>query len=170
MSSHSLLQENLPNSRTEPGSPALQGFPGSSADKESACNAGDPGSIPGLGSSPGEGIGCPLQYSWTSLVVQMVKHPPAMWETWVRPLGWKIPWRRAWQATAVFASILAWRIPTARGAWWATAHGAAKSRTRWSKQAQRSTHALQADSLQSEPPGKPLVTKPRQLAVEAGLP
>ena len=44
------------------------GFLGSSAGKESACNAGDPGSIPGSGSSPGEGIGYPLQYSWASLV------------------------------------------------------------------------------------------------------
>ena len=38
-------------------------FPDSSVGKESACNAGDPGSIPGLGRSPGEGIGYPLQYS-----------------------------------------------------------------------------------------------------------
>ena len=58
-------------------------LPGSSVGKESACNAGNPGSIPGLGSSPGEGIGYPLQYSWTSLVAQMVKDPPAMWEMWV---------------------------------------------------------------------------------------
>ena len=59
------------------------GFPGSSAGKESACNAGDPGSIPGSGRFPGEGIGCPLQYSWASLVAQTVKNPPAMQETWV---------------------------------------------------------------------------------------
>ena len=58
--------------------------------KESACNAGDPGSIPGSGRSPGEGIrspggghGNPLQYSWASLMAQLVKNPPAMWETWV---------------------------------------------------------------------------------------
>jgi len=57
------------------------GFPGSSAGKESACSAGDPGSIPRLGRSPGERIGYPLQYSWASLVDQMVKNPPAMWET-----------------------------------------------------------------------------------------
>ena len=50
-----------------------QGFPHSSAGKESACNAGDPGSIPGLARSPGEGIGYPLQYSWASLVAQLVK-------------------------------------------------------------------------------------------------
>ena len=55
----------------------------SSVGKESACNAGDPGSIPGSGRSAGEGIGYPLQYSWASLVAQLVKNPPAMWETWV---------------------------------------------------------------------------------------
>ena len=54
------------------------GFPGSSAGEEPTYNAGDPGSIPGLGQSPGEGIGYPLQYSWDSLVAQMVKNPPAM--------------------------------------------------------------------------------------------
>ena len=54
---------------------ASVGFPGSSAGKESPYNAGDPGSIPGSGRSPGEGIGYPLQYSWTSLVAQMVKNP-----------------------------------------------------------------------------------------------
>ena len=54
------------------------GFPGSSAGKESACNAGDPTSIPGLGRSPGEGIGYPHPYSWASLVAQVVKNPPAM--------------------------------------------------------------------------------------------
>ena len=65
------------------------GFPGDSAGKESACNAGDPGSIPGSGRSPGEGIGYPLQYSWDSIVVQLVKNLPAMWETGVLSLGWK---------------------------------------------------------------------------------
>ena len=53
------------------------GFSGSSAGKESTCNAGDPGSIPGLGRSTGQGIGYPLQYSWASLVAQMVKNLPA---------------------------------------------------------------------------------------------
>ena len=56
-------------------------FPGSSAGKESTCNAGDPSLIPGLGRSPGEGISYPLQYSWASLVAQLVKNPPAMRET-----------------------------------------------------------------------------------------
>ena len=60
------------------------GFPGSSAGKESACNAGDPGSIPGSERFPGKGIGYPLQYSRASLVAQMVKNPPVMWEAWVQ--------------------------------------------------------------------------------------
>ena len=59
------------------------GFFDSSIGKESACNAGDTGLIPGLGRSATEGIGYPLQYSWASLVAQLVKNPPAMWETWV---------------------------------------------------------------------------------------
>ena len=54
------------------------GFPGSSAGKESAWNAGDPGLIPGLGRPSGEGIGYPLQYSWDSLVAQLVKNPTAL--------------------------------------------------------------------------------------------
>ena len=62
---------------------SYEGFPGSSVSKESTCNAGDPGSIPGSRRSPGEGIGYPLQYSWASLVAQLVKNPSAMQETWV---------------------------------------------------------------------------------------
>ena len=62
--------------------------PGSSGGKESACNAGDPSSIPGSGRSPGGGIGYLLQYSWPSLVTQMVKNPPAMRETRFRSLVW----------------------------------------------------------------------------------
>ena len=57
------------------------GFPDSSVGKESACNTEDPGSIPGSRRSPGEGIGYPLQYSWASLLAQLVKNPPAMRET-----------------------------------------------------------------------------------------
>ena len=63
----------------------------SSVGKESTCNAGDPSSIPGSGRSTGEGIGYPLQYSWVSLVAQLVKNPPAMWETGVQSLGWEDP-------------------------------------------------------------------------------
>ena len=61
----------------------IQGFPDSSGGEESACNAGDPGLIPGSGRSAGDRIGYPLQYSWASLVVQLVKNLPAIQETWV---------------------------------------------------------------------------------------
>ena len=84
------------------------GFPDSSIGKESACNAGDSGLIPGLGRSAGEGIGYPLQFSWTSLVAQLVKNPPAMWETWVRSLGSEDPLEKG---KATHSSILSWRIP-----------------------------------------------------------
>ena len=78
------------------------GFPDSSVGKESSCNAGDPGSIPGSGRSAGEGIGYPLQYSWASLVPQLVKSPPAMQETGFDPWVGKIPWRRERRPTPVF--------------------------------------------------------------------
>ena len=78
-----------------------KGFPGGSDGKESARNAGDLGSIPGLGRSL-----------------------PAMWETWVRSLGWEDPLEKG---MAMHFSILAWRIPTDRGAWQGTVHGVAES-------------------------------------------
>ena len=83
-------------------------FPHCSFCKEPACNAGDPGLIPGWGRSAGEGIGYPLQYSWASLVVQTVKNLPATRETWVRSLGWEDPLQKG---KATHSSILAWRIP-----------------------------------------------------------
>ena len=83
-------------------------FPGSSVGKESAYNAWDPSSIPGLGRSTGEGIGYPLQYSWASLVAQLVKNLPAMRETRVWSLGWEDPPEKG---KATRASILAWRNP-----------------------------------------------------------
>ena len=86
----------------------IVGFADSSVGKESACNAGDPGSIPGSGTSTGEGIGYPLQYSWASLVTQLVKNLPAMRETWVRSLCWEDPLEKG---KATHSSILAWRIP-----------------------------------------------------------
>ena len=71
-----------------------------------------PGLIPGPGRSPGEGIGYPLQYSWDSLVAQLVKNPPAMQETWVQSLGEKDPLEKE---MATHSSILAWRIPWREG-------------------------------------------------------
>ena len=79
-----------------------------SCGKESPCKAGDTSSIPGSEMSPGEGIGYPLQYSWASLVAQVVKNPPAMQETWVQSLGWEDPLEKG---IATHSSILAWRIP-----------------------------------------------------------
>ena len=64
--------------------------------------------IPGSERPSGEGGGYPLQYSWASLVTQLVKNPPAMPETWVQSLGWEDPLEKG---TAIHSSILAWRIP-----------------------------------------------------------
>ena len=100
------------------------GFPGSSAGKESTYNVGDSSSIPGLGRSPGEGIGYPLQYSWAPLVAQMLKNLPAMRETWVQSLGWEDPLE---DGMATHDNILAWRVPMDRGAWQATVYGVKKS-------------------------------------------
>ena len=83
-----------------------RGFPDGSDGKESACNAGDLGSILGLGRSPGEGIGYSLQYSWVYLMAQMVKTLSAMQETRVQSLG-----RENHLEMATHSSILAWRIP-----------------------------------------------------------
>ena len=124
------VKELLPPSPLSPGHipiSARLSFPGGSEDKASAYNAGDPGLSPGLGRFPGEGNGNPLQYSclenprergtwWAAvygvaqsrLVVQMVKNPPAMRETWVPSLGWEDSLEKG---MAIHSSILAWRIP-----------------------------------------------------------
>ena len=86
----------------------IYNFPGSSAGKESICNAGDPGLIPGSGRSPGEEVGYLLHYSWASLMAQIVKNLLAVWETWVQSLGWEDPLE---EGMATYSSILAWRIP-----------------------------------------------------------
>ena len=83
-------------------------LPDSSVSKESACSAGDPGLIPGLRRSAGVGIGYPPQYSWASLVAQLVKNPPAMREIWVQSLGWEDPLEKG---KAPHSSIQAWSIP-----------------------------------------------------------
>ena len=85
----------------------ILGFPNGSVGKKSACNVGD-NLIPGSGRSAGEGIGYPLQYSWAFLVAQLVKNPPAIWETWVQFLGWEDPLEKG---KTVHSSILAGRIP-----------------------------------------------------------
>ena len=82
-------------------------FPDSLVGKESTCNSGDPDSIPGSGRSPGEGIVYPLQYTWASLVAQLVKNPPAMCETWVQSLSLGDPLEKR---KATHSSIVAWRI------------------------------------------------------------
>ena len=86
---------------------AFSNFPGDSDDKESTCNAGDTGLIPGLGRCAREGIGHPLQSSWASYVAQLVKNPPAMQETWVLSLDWEDPLEKG---KATHSRILAWRI------------------------------------------------------------
>ena len=113
------------------------GFPGSTAGKESTCNTGDPSSIPGSGRSPWEGRGYPLQYSWASLMSQIVKNPPAMWETWVLFLGWE---DLLGQGMAAHSSMEnPWRIPMDRGTWQATVHGIARSQTQLTM---HSTHRM----------------------------
>ena len=102
VTSHVSLPQGFNPESTDPW-----GFPDSSVGKESTCSAGDPSSIPGLRRSSGEGIGYPLQYSWTLLVAQLVKNPPALRETWVRSLGWEDPLEKG---KAAHCSIMAWRI------------------------------------------------------------
>ena len=84
--------------------------------------------IPGLGSSPGEGIDYPCWCSWASLVAQTAKNSPAMQETWVQSLGWEDPLE---EGMATHSSIT-WRVPMDRGAWWATVRGVTKSWTQLS--------------------------------------
>ena len=91
-----------------PAPESFLGFPGSSVGKESACSVWDPGLIPGWGRSSEEAIGYPLQYSWAFLVVQLVKNPPAMQETWDQSLGWEDALEKG---KATLSSILAWIIP-----------------------------------------------------------
>ena len=101
------------------------GFPDGSVAKEAACNAGDPGLIPGSGRfPPGEGIGYPLPYSWASLVAQRLKNPPAMRETWVRFLGQDDPLEKGKAMPPQYSGL--------ENSMDYTVHGVAKSRTRLS--------------------------------------
>ena len=86
-----------------------EGLHWSLAGKDSACNARDPGLIPGLGRSAGKEIGYPLKYLGASLVAQLVKNLPSMQETWVQSLGWEDSLE---EEKATHSSILAWRIPS----------------------------------------------------------
>ena len=89
----------------------FRGFPGSSVGKESSWNAGDPRLIPGLRRSAGERIGYPLQYSWASLVAQLVKNLPAMRETWVRSLIREDPLeKRKATRSSMLAQIIPWIV------------------------------------------------------------
>ena len=139
-----LLQTN--NSQKQAGTYMLWSFSGSSVGKESAHGSGGPGSIPGLGRSPGDRIGCPLQYSWAPLVAQMIKNLPAMRKTWVWSLGWEDPLEKG---TETHSRILVCRIPMDRRTQRATVHRVAKSWTRLSNSAQHSTHRLISDKQSS---------------------
>ena len=86
----------------------MWGFPGSSAGKESPCNAGGPSLISRSGRAPGKEIGYPLLCSWASLVAQMIKNLPVMWETQVQSLGGEDPLEKG---MVTHSSILVWKIP-----------------------------------------------------------
>ena len=108
---------------------------GSSAGKESTCNAGDPGLLLGSGRSSGEGIGYPLQYSWACLVAQMVRNPPAMQETWVLSLFWWDPLEEGMATHSIInpqteGSGRLWSMGSQRvGHDWATKHSTQRPET-----------------------------------------
>ena len=138
-------------------------FPDSSIGKESTCNAGDPGSIPGWGRSAGEGIGYPLQYSWASLVANLVMNLPAMWETWVPSLGWEDLLEKG---KATHSNILAWKItwteepPPSMGFFREEYKNGLSFPSLGdlpNPGMEPRSPTLQADSLLFEPPGKPQV-------------
>ena len=97
-----ILSLKIPQRREQLPTPVFLDFPWGSAGKESACNAGDLGWIPGLGRSPGEGVGYPLQYSWASLVAQLVKNLLPCGRPGFYPWFGKISWRREQLLTPVF--------------------------------------------------------------------
>ena len=131
--------------------PIFLGFPGSSPGKESTCNAGDPGSIPGLRRSPGEGIGYPLQYSWVSLVAQTVawrvkastyefsggsiskKSACNVGDPGLIACSGRFPWRRE-EEDGYPLQYSCLENSMDKGTWWAIVHGIAKSQTWLSNQ------------------------------------
>ena len=96
------LHMNRMKEKNHMTSSIVKGYPERSVSKECACNARDPSSISGSGRSTGEGVGYPHQYSWASLVAQLVKTPPAMWETWIRSLGWEDPLEKGKATHSIF--------------------------------------------------------------------
>ena len=120
------------------------GSPEGSAGKESTCNAGDPGSIPVWRRSSGEGIGYPLQYSWTSLGAQLVKNLPAMQEIWLWSLGWEDLLEKG---KATHSNILAWRNP-----WTVQSRGSQRVRHDWA------TFIFWASSLSWSSPALKILT------------
>ena len=107
------------------------GFPGSSAGKESTCNAGDCRSRrfnPWVWKIPWRRDRLPTPYSWAALVAQLVKNPPAMWETWVWSLGWKDPLEKG---KASHSRVLAWRIPRIEESGGLSTMGSQRIRHKW---------------------------------------
>ena len=109
--------------------PVFLGFPCGLAGKEFACNAGDLGSIPGLGRSPGEGKGYPLRYSGLENFMDAIVHEVAKSRTRLSDFPFTFHFHALEKEMAIHSSIFAWRIP-GTGAWWAAVYGVAQSRTR----------------------------------------
>ena len=106
----------------------------------------------GLGSSPGEGTGYSLQYSWASLVDQMVKNPPAMQETWVQSLGWEDLLE---EGMATHSSIPAWRSPNGQRSLagcipWGHKELDTTERSKHFLSSVQFSHSVVSDSLRSE--------------------
>ena len=101
-----------------------------------------------------------------SLVAQMAKNPPAIWETWVQSLGWEDHLEKE---MATHSSILAWRIPMDRGAWWATVHGVTKSRTQL-KRLSTTKHSTAQRHLAAQMGGRDRVTKSSSAITQVGTP
>ena len=100
--------QHFSNLRKTLNSLAWGRFPDSLVSKESACKAGDPGSIPGSERCTGERISDPLQYSRAALVAQLVKNPPAVREAWAQSLGWEDPLEKG---KNTHSSMQTWRFP-----------------------------------------------------------
>ena len=116
--------------------------------------------IPGLGRSPGEGIGYPLQYSWASLVAQTVKNPPATREIWIQSLIWEDPLEEGMET---YSNILAWRIP------WTEDPGGLQSMGSQRVKHNRATKHSIAQPQNGGFPGGSVVKNPPAKAGDVGL-